>query len=96
MAHPLIRKYIRNRTITKLTRAKPDATRAAAAALVDDVPDDELNDIAAECGCALPAPVVGGPVGAIGDGSILKWITDHLPQILQIIEALVALLLPLL
>jgi len=86
----LIHKVVRNRTVAALMRQK-SFTREKAEEAVATVEDDLIDSVGAECG-AMPPVVAAGAVGALGDGTILAWITGHLPQILQIVQLLVSLL----
>lgn len=72
--------FIRQRVKAELI--KKGMTPADAQAAVNELDDDTINHFASE-----------SKVGKIGDGTFLQWIIDHAPQIMQLIQTLVQMLL---
>jgi hypothetical protein len=72
------------RTLTKIELRKTGMTGAEAREAVEDVDEDLVEHAATSLGMTT--------VGAIGDGSILKWIAEHKELIMQIVMFIVSML----
>ena len=95
--HPLVNLTVQHGAVKGLMAAKPELGWLAARREVKNADDDMIAHCLTAQGLTPPPEVVAaladGTVGAIGDGTIIKWIQDHWEQIMAAIKMLVSLLL---
>lgn len=96
--HPLVHMAVRRGAIKGLMQARPElGWLAARHEVFDETHDADIDATLTTVGLTPPvdvaAAVASGPVAALGDGAILKWISEHWDQIAAAIKMFVSLLL---